>query len=534
MYAPTSSTKPKLPLRYFVYARKSSTNEDRQVASIESQIEVMGDVAHDNQLKVVDTMSESCSGFKVGRPVFNRMVERIENGEADGIVVWKLSRLSRNPDDAGRIMGMLQRGEIKHIRTVDRNWYPEDNVMMMYVEFGLTNQFSRDLSADTHRGLLKKAERGWYPGASLPLGYRHAQYKRLGEDEILPNDVFDLVSKGLKLVASHQMIPAEARVYMESLGLHGKRVDTLPSTTWYDLLVNPMYAGRFEYPASSGTFYDSKAKKAIEPEEFEEIQYVLGLKNKPRPKTHYFPYTGLMSCGECGCSITAEKKTKHQENGNTHSYTYYRCTKKKGPCRQHYLLSTELERQFGELLDAVQIPEGFHDWAIGEIKKDQEKSVGDRQTSLQQAQTGYNEVLKQMDTLVGKYLDDKVPEDYYQRRLAELEHDKETRKRLLDSIDTRVDERLQELDQDLSFAATAAERFAHGDERTRREIVSYLGSNLVLTDGVLDIQLKKPLFMLKSVACDVRAIARRFEPLEKTDNMVHFKDYLSNNPVMGE
>src|SRR5690606_4727920 len=138
--------------RYILYARKSTTSEDRQVASIESQIEVMTEVAREHDLEVAEVLSEAGSGFKIGRPAFNTMIEKIESGEADGIIVWKLSRLSRNPDDAGKIMGLLQRGEIKHIRTVDRNWYPEDNVMMMYVEFGMTNQFSRDLSSDTRRG----------------------------------------------------------------------------------------------------------------------------------------------------------------------------------------------------------------------------------------------------------------------------------------------------------------------------------------------------------------------------------------------
>lgn len=144
MYSSSQNQDQKRAKRYILYARKSTTSEDRQVASIESQIEVMTEVARENGLNVVEVMSESSSGFKVGRPIFNKMVQKIENGEADGIVVWKLSRLSRNPDDAGKIMGMIQRATIKHIRTVDRNWYPEDNVMMMYVEFGVNNQYSKD------------------------------------------------------------------------------------------------------------------------------------------------------------------------------------------------------------------------------------------------------------------------------------------------------------------------------------------------------------------------------------------------------
>ena len=80
--------------RYVLYARKSTEGEDRQVASIESQISVMSELAVELGLNIIEPITESSSGFKVGRTEFNRMIEKIENGEANGIVVWKLSRLS--------------------------------------------------------------------------------------------------------------------------------------------------------------------------------------------------------------------------------------------------------------------------------------------------------------------------------------------------------------------------------------------------------------------------------------------------------
>ncbi|MGK2896510.1 MAG: recombinase zinc beta ribbon domain-containing protein [Candidatus Saccharimonadales bacterium] len=37
---------------------------------------------------------------------------------------------------------------------------------------------------------------------------------------------------------------------------------------------------------------------------------------------------GLLACGGCHMAITAEKKVKHQKNGNVHEYVYYRCSRK--------------------------------------------------------------------------------------------------------------------------------------------------------------------------------------------------------------
>ena len=494
----------------------------------------MTEVAREHDLEVSEVLSEAGSGFKIGRPAFNTMIEKIESGEADGIIVWKLSRLSRNPDDAGKIMGLLQRGEIKHIRTVDRNWYPEDNVMMMYVEFGMTNQFSRDLSSDTRRGLVKKAERGWLPNAILPLGYLHSPYKKLGDEEIIIDENrFDLIQEGLKLVASGRKTPPEAHEYLVSQGLKGKRSEALPKSTWYKMLVEPMYAGTFEYPIGSGQFYDSKAPTAIDPTEYDAIQNVLGRKNKPRPKRHFLPYTGLMKCGECGCSITAEKKQKKQKNGNVHHYIYYRCTKKKGDCSQPCTPVSKLETQYKEILSRIKIPPLFHEWAIEEIKYDQEKVIRDRDLSLGRARKSYDECLNEIDTLVKKFLAGKVPEDSYDRNIAKLEKNKKTLAKIINGIGEGVDENLANIDKDLDFAVTARRRFTKGNDYKRREIISYLGSNLILTDHSLGIELRKPLELMAEIAKEVNEAMKKFEPLEKADNSEQFKLFLSENPVMG-
>lgn len=519
--------------RYILYARKSTDSEDRQVASIDSQIDVMSKVAKDYGLNIVETMSESKSGFVIGRKVFNQMLIKIKSGEADGILVWKLSRLSRNPDDAGSIMGMLQRSEIRHIRTVDRNWLPSDNVLMMYVEFGVTNQFSRDLSADTKRGLQQKVERGWYSGASLPLGYKHAQYKKLGQDEILPDDNLELVQKGLKWVASGECSPREAQDRLITLGLKGKRGEPLPSSTWYEILVNPLYAGSFEYPAGSGVMYPSKAMKAIEIDEHEAILTRLGLKLKARPKKHFMPYTGMMYCGECGSSITASKHRKVQKNGTVHPYTHYHCTKKRGTCGQSAIQMGKLEEQYKTLLASIEIPESFHEWAIAEIKADQAKYVAERGQSTEVARTNYDAIVKKIDSLVDKYIEGKVAEELYNRKLNEYEAEKKTCSTLLTAIDNRMDERIKELDEDLGFAVTAYKRFSAGDEHERREIMLHLGSNLSLYNKVLGVELRKPLKQVQKMAEEIKPVIAKFEPLERLDNKAQFMDYLSTSPIMG-
>ena len=148
---------------YFLYARKSTDIEDKQVRSIDDQLAVLRALAKEQELNIVTEFVEKQSAKIPGRPIFNDMLARVEKGEAQGIVCWKLDRLARNPVDGGQISWMLQRGIISHIQTHDRSYKPTDNILMMSVEFGMTNQYILDLSSNTKRGLHEKARRGSKP-----------------------------------------------------------------------------------------------------------------------------------------------------------------------------------------------------------------------------------------------------------------------------------------------------------------------------------------------------------------------------------
>ena len=150
--------------QYFLYARKSTDVEDKQVLSIEAQLSELRALARREGLEVVQEFVEKRSAQQPNRPVFNNMMARIQGGEAQGIVCWKIDRLARNPVDGGQIQWLLQNGTIAHIQTHDRAYYPTDNVLMMSMEFGMANQFIPDLSANTARGLRAKARQGHFPG----------------------------------------------------------------------------------------------------------------------------------------------------------------------------------------------------------------------------------------------------------------------------------------------------------------------------------------------------------------------------------
>ncbi|HIE35983.1 MAG TPA: recombinase family protein [Candidatus Omnitrophica bacterium] len=67
--------------KYFIYARKSTDSEDRQILSIQSQIIECREFTQKEGLIVVDEFQEAKTAKSPGRPVFNRMIELIEQGK---------------------------------------------------------------------------------------------------------------------------------------------------------------------------------------------------------------------------------------------------------------------------------------------------------------------------------------------------------------------------------------------------------------------------------------------------------------------
>lgn len=74
--------------KFFIYARKSTDTEDRQVRSIGDQISELRELAQKENVEIVDTIVEKQTAKKPGRPMFADMLKRIEAGEAVGILAW--------------------------------------------------------------------------------------------------------------------------------------------------------------------------------------------------------------------------------------------------------------------------------------------------------------------------------------------------------------------------------------------------------------------------------------------------------------
>lgn len=123
--------------KYFIYARKSSESEDRQILSISSQVQELQELSGRLRLDVLEVITESKSAKAPGRPEFNKMMQRVLSGEVKGIICWKLDRLARNPVDGGSVIWAIKQNNIEIVTPSQTFNQASENSILMYIEFGM-------------------------------------------------------------------------------------------------------------------------------------------------------------------------------------------------------------------------------------------------------------------------------------------------------------------------------------------------------------------------------------------------------------
>ena len=496
-------------IRYFLYARKSSENEDKQVASIPSQIDELKRLAEERGLNIVEIFTEEKSAKAPGRPIFAQMIEAIHKGKANGILCWKLDRLARNPIDGGTVNWLLQQGVIQHIQTFQRAYLPSDNVLMMNLEFGMANQFILDLSANTKRGMRKKVEDGWFPHKP-PIGYLSNKHKLPDLTPIFKDkDRFAIVKQLWETILSKRCTVQSIYELANDLGLKTHNNKRLTETQCHAMFRNPFYYGCFNW---NGGFYQGKHDPMISKQQFDEVQAILDGRSFTCAQKHVFAFTGLIRCGECGAAITAENKTKHQKNGNVHHYTYYRCTKRIKKCSQKPIRVEDLEEQIANDLGKIAIPTSFHLWAIKQLKAEQANENSDQQEIVEAHRKAWDACKRKLDALFDLRLTGEVNQKEFLRHKEKLLKEKHKYEELIEDANNRAETWLGRAEKMLHFAETAKLRFELGTLDEKREILATLGSNFILLDKKLSISLSKPLELVAEVAPEIKALHSRLEP----------------------
>jgi DNA invertase Pin-like site-specific DNA recombinase len=387
-------------IKYFIYCRKSTEEEERQILSIEAQLTELREFAKQNNLFIVKEFIENKTAKEPGREVFNFMLSEIEKGNAQGILVWNPDRLARNSIDGGRIIYFVDTGKIQSLK-FPTFWFEStpQGKFMLSVAFGQAKYYTDNLRENILRGIRQKIRRGEL-SAKAPLGYFNEPRLRTIEPD---KKTFNKVKEILRAFATGEYTLTKIQSKMFSLGLVGKEGKPLHLSTIQGILKNPFYYGHFLY---RGELHQGSHKPMITKKLFDKIQEALITNGKPRKKRgpKNFLFLNFAVCGECGYSITAERHVK--KSGL--KFVYYHCTfkSKTQKCTQNRFLREEnFAEQIKENCQKVSLPDDWREKFLAKLETENAEARRSSDLFAQNLKIELEKVKTKINRLTDAYLE---------------------------------------------------------------------------------------------------------------------------------
>ena len=388
------------PLKYCLYARKSTESDERQIQSIDSQVKEMLQIAERENLEIVDIRRESKSAKDSGnRPIFKELLKDITEEKFNAILTWAPDRLSRNAGDLGSLVDLMDEKKLMSIRTFGQTFSNSPNekflLMILCSQAKLEND---NRGINVKRGLRARCERGLWPTCP-PTGYfKEKRVDHKGQCLVDP-DRGHVIKQMFEKVAyekwSGRKLYNWLRFDLNFRTALGKKHLSLGNI--YRILENTFYYGPFEYPRGSGNWYQGKHEPLITKELFDLVQNQMKNSQLIRRENIEFAFTKIMTCGLCGSGISATEKFKKLKNGGYNRHIYYGCTKAKDKnCKCGYISEEDLIKQLQKQIDKLDFKKlPVQDKIEGEIK---------RFKKFQMMATGKNQNIDVSDVDVKNYI----------------------------------------------------------------------------------------------------------------------------------
>lgn len=323
---------------YAVYLRKSRADLEAEARgegeTLARHRQTLSRVASELGLLVDRVYEEIESGETIAaRPVMRRLLEEVEQGVWQGVLVMEVERLARGDTiDQGIVARAFQLSGTKIITPL-KIYDPRNDLDEEYFEFGLfmSRREYKTINRRLQRGRAASVREGKYVGSRPPYGYER---EKLNNDKgfILKPDpeqaevvraVFRWFTGG---ETGESLSASEISRRLNSLNIPAAEGGQWLPSTVRALLQNPVYIGKLRWgyrpqiktvqkgrisiarpqsPPEQWLITDGLHQPLIAEELFQKAQ---ALMDKPQRKKQTFrlknPFAGVVVCALCGKSMT--------------------------------------------------------------------------------------------------------------------------------------------------------------------------------------------------------------------------------------
>ncbi len=477
-----------------LYARVSSKEQEKEGFSIPSQLKLLTGYAAEKGFTVLQKYVDVETAKQAGRPSFTEMVSFLRTetkaqtpeNVCRVLLVEKIDRLYRNLRDWVTLDDLdLEIHLVKENIIISRDSRSSEK-FIHGIKVLMAKNYVDNLSEETKKGMLEKAAQGLYPSFA-PLGYINMECG--GKRHIQPDPrLAPLIQKTFEWYSTGNYSLQEVidRAYAEGL-VYRKTGAKVYKSAIHKILTNPIYHGGFNW---AGKHYRGKHEPIITKELFDSVQIALAHRGRhlTRHQRHNWAFQGLLSCGHCGCTLTAEIKKGR--------FVYYHCTGHKGKCPERYAREEEVARQFGNALRAIRMDDEVLKWVVTALKESHGDERRHHDEAIARLQRQCQRLQTRLDAMYVDKLDGKVSQDFFDCKNDEWRTEQAD---ILREIEKHQNANRYYLDEGirlLELSQKAASLYEKQEMKEKRRILDFVFSNSSWKDGRLIPSYRKPFDML--------------------------------------
>nr|WP_239585993.1 recombinase family protein [Bacillus mesophilus] len=318
-----------------IYCRVSTEEQASEGYSISAQLQTLRQYAYLYGWQIAEEyVDEGISGKDIkGRPAMQRMISDVEKDKFQAVLVWKISRLSRNMLDTLVLLDKFEEYDVKFI-SYSENFDTSSPIGKLVVQLmaSIAEMERNTLSENVKLGMTQRAKEGSWNGG-LVFGYDSIEKELVvnsKESEIVQL-IFNLYAEGngLKAIANH----------LNKAGYRTKHDKHFSINGISTILDNPIYNGKIRWlqvenwdkkrrrgKNANPILVDGKHEAIISGEFWNIVQARRQSKSfKQRQSNEPFLLSSILRCPNCGQGMVPSITTSTQKDGSKRKHRYYVC-----------------------------------------------------------------------------------------------------------------------------------------------------------------------------------------------------------------
>jgi len=476
--------------RFFAYIRVSDPSQDderdpnkkeqREGASFTEQRSVIERYADREGLSIVEWFREIETAAVRGRPIFASMAKRLRKGEAEGFIVHKVDRSSRNYHDWADINDLADEGFDVRFASDNLDLSTRGKRLLADVQAVFATDYIRNLKEEVRKGIAGRLKQGLLPWGA-PLGYVNNGLR--GKVKTICPVTGPIVRRVFELYASGAHSFDTLCMELERMGLRNRQGGRVTRNGLSVMLNNPFYIGLIVHK-KGGAVYKGVHEALIGKQLFDRVQALLSGKTQKHANRNCFRYRRIFRCAECGYALIGELQKGH---------VYYRCHTK--TCPMTGVREEVLEAAVVGAYSTLQLSVTEHAALEAEVTA----FLGESEKNCKRVQETWKLQLVALQTrhdrLVDAFLEKSIDKETFEpRKKRLLMEQRELEENLSRDVDgEQISTRLREI---LELASTASLSHEMGTDDEKRELLQILTSNRRVGRENVVVELSSPFCLL--------------------------------------